>query len=58
MTTRDGRYTERSVDDKSFERNKDFLKPPRAADGEAPNKPLDPGLKQAVRSGPEIFRRQ
>jgi hypothetical protein len=55
MSVYDGKYTEKSVTDKSFERNKDFLKPPRAADGEAANTPLDPSLKYSSGNGSKSF---
>jgi hypothetical protein len=34
MSTKDGRYTDKSVSDASFKQDKSFLKPSRAAAGE------------------------
>lgn len=51
MPVYNGKYTEKSVSDSSFKQNKDFLDSSRAAEGEAPNKPVDPSLKYTSGKG-------
>jgi hypothetical protein len=42
MSVYDGKYTEKSVTDSSFKRKEEFLKPPRAAEGESSSRPKYP----------------